>query len=94
MGMDAGIKVIFYDKENKVIMTDSMDCYKCSYACKSFFIPHGAKSVRVCFSTEYDKCNHSSDESSDDYSGDYCEEDEEDSNQKVDLEPSKSTWFL
>lgn len=71
MGMDAGISITFYDKDSKKMKVFYEDCYKMNSTCATFSILEGATKIRVCFSTEYDKCAHSDDESSD-----TCDEEE------------------
>lgn len=62
MGMEAWVKVTFFDESNNRVTTETLDCYKCSAECKEIKIPSGAKSVIVCFSTSYEKCAYCTEE--------------------------------
>lgn len=83
MGMSAGISISFLDEDKKKIGTMHMDCYKCRANCQIFNIPKNSVSVKVCFSTEYEKCDDcqcADNEESDDppiYSDDSDDEDDD-----------------
>lgn len=83
MGMDAGIKVTFYDADGKKIQSTYLDCYEGQVKCEKHKIPENATSVKTCFTTEYENCdeclyldNENSSEST--FYSDCDEEEEED----------------
>lgn len=55
MGVDAGVTIIFYNSDGEIIKKFSIDCYKFQANGKSFKIPSNAHSVKVYFSSEYDR---------------------------------------
>lgn len=81
MGMDAGVTITFYDSNGKKICSEKLDCYEASSDCREFALPENSKSVKVCFTTEYSKCDECSpcnrQESDDDFDNLECEEEEE-----------------
>lgn len=61
MGLDAWVNVKFFNSENEQVGNQLLDCYKCSATCKEIKIPNGAKSLVVCFTTEYEDCDNCTD---------------------------------
>lgn len=57
MGLDAGITITFYDVVERKMKSMYIDCYTCAFNCAKYEIPQNAKSVNICFSTEYDHCS-------------------------------------
>lgn len=58
MGMDACVRVKFYDAQNNEIRNVILNCYKTRARCEEIKLPKNAKSVIVCFTTEYEKCEN------------------------------------
>lgn len=90
MGMEASVTITFYDSDGKKIYSEKLDCYKVETNCDEFKIPKNSASVKICFNTEYSKCeecsyqnsdvNDNSDENNDDYDDD--DNDNEDNNEE------------
>lgn len=106
MGLEAGVVVTFYDKNNKRLERNSIDCYKCCANGDTFNIPVGSETVKVYFSTEDDLYSDDDDYSVNDEEDDeffdeemsessICDGDEttttEASEKKQDISPTATT---
>lgn len=58
MGMNACVRVKFYDNQNNEIRSEILSCYKNRARCKEIKLPKSARSVIVCFTTEYESCEN------------------------------------
>lgn len=76
MGMDSCVTITFYDSDEKKIGIKKFDCYKAMSNCKEFEIPENSVTVKICFTTEYSKCDDCNKQEIDD-DFDYDEEDED-----------------
>lgn len=60
--MSAWVKVKFYSDKNKKIRTVVLSCPEATANCKEIKIPKNAKSVVVCFTNSYEKCENCTEE--------------------------------
>lgn len=58
MGLDALVKIKFFDDDNIESRCVILNCIKSQAKCKEIRIPKNARSVVVCFTTSRDSCEN------------------------------------